>query len=861
MAAALQQPPQQSTNLAPLKPLLELRDGSRKPDSRISKALKEKFTYYNKLKSEVWNEIYSVGQLVSSFCEGNQILTRNPYTGAYAIVPVKRHDSSTPYAMNFMQFFRQNLIEKWEEATPDVNITPGRNTDQSVIASKGANVIWKHYQKKYYDAWFSQQQCILGHSYGTYVDEVRYDDSEATLTVIRDVFEQKQVTMGDGYGFCPDCQNGGPARQFQPLGEVNAAMIPAKCLECGGESAVIESLGQGTAQSASGTRNESIGDLVCRQHPLPSLKWDLMKRLEDSSYLIVRQRVPKGAVMRLIGNLALPSNDDRDQGLDIIEQSGWTGQALRGRGGYGYGNLSDELKKEQITYDEMYLMPECYADINLMGDEETVGGTTIPKGKLTDIFPDGICVVGLNGMSVILAIYPEKHRDHFVSGVWFMKAMTGAGRGIVDSVEVQKRYNSFDSQRINYWGTLATPATFYDQEMIPGSRLKYLGTPRTNIPVNLTKLPEGRKLAEMLHQFTPASIPGAFLQYTDENLQKAFQYTTMVTNYSGSGTAGITESNDTATAAQIDQSNSDAINGPIFQIKGEVWKREAEITVEQFRRHFPMGRFFSIGGKYGKQQGQMIYGADLCDDLNYEVAKGSHLPKGPMATRQNLMGLFGVTQGAEGYVMLKQADPKLADQLRQGFDVDIDDEEFGAVAEICRRRLDQMKEAEKVGVTEAEALIEAIQPPISSYELHLKDKSQWFAASLDTDELMDASPGLRGACELLAAGQFQGSVQQGSVIAAGAGAVQTAGSMPQALGQKALEPEPAQEEPPQIDPNNVLNLQGQQAQGEMDAVEAEKQRTHEKQQRTHEKTMQAAEHKNKLALVKAKPKPKVTGKK
>lgn len=842
MAAALQQPPPQLQNMAPLKPLLDLRDGAKKPDNRIGKILKELFQRYNRAHSEVWNEIYSVGQLVDNFCIGNQILTRNPYTGMYAIVPVKRHDSSTPYAMNFMQFFRQNLVEKWEEATPDVNITPGRNTDRSVIASKGANVIWNHYQKKFYNAWSSQQQCIMGHSYGTYVDEVRYDDSEATLTVIRDVFEQKQVTMGEGYGFCPDCQNAGPARQFQPL-----EMGLAKCLECGSESASLEQAAQGMMNSASGTKNETVGDLVCRQHPLPAIKFDLMKRLEDSSYLIVRQRVPKGAVTRLIGNLAIPSNDDRDQGLDIIESSGWTGQALRGRGGYGYGNLADEMKKEQITYDEMYLLPECYADINLMGYEKTVGGSTIPKGKLTDIFPDGICVTGLNGMAVILAIYPEKHKDHFVSGVWFMRAMTGAGRGIVDSVEVQKRYNSFDSQRINYWGSLATPATFYDQEMIPGSRLKYLGTPRTNIPVNLTKLPDTRKLADMLYQFAPASIPGAFLQYTDENLQKAFQYTTMVTNFQN-GAPGITATNDTATAAQIDQSNSDAINGPIFQIKGEVWKREAEICIEQFRRHFPMGRFFSIAGKYGKQQGQMVYGADLCDDLNYEVAKGSHLPKGPMATRQNLMGLFGVTQGAEGYVMLKQADPQLADQLRQGFDVDLDSDEMDSVTELCRKRLEQMKEAEKVGVTEPLALIEAIHPPISAVELKLSLKAKWFAEWLDQDEGQEASMSLRTACEMLARGQVAGETQQQSELAMAQGAVQAAGSAPQALGEQALQQSQPQEEQ-QVDPNTVVNLQGQQAQGEMDAVEAEK-------QRAHEKAIQAADHRNKIQLVKAKPQAK-----
>jgi len=69
--------------------------------------------------------------------------------------------------------------------------------------------------------------------------------------------------------------------------------------------------------------------------------------------------------------------------------------------------------------------------------------------------------------------------------------------------------------------------------------------------------------------------------------------------------------------------NADAINQPIFMIKADARKRGAKITINLFRQHFPMKRYFDLGGKFGKQQGVELSGADLQADLVFEVAKNS----------------------------------------------------------------------------------------------------------------------------------------------------------------------------------------------------------------------------------------------
>src|SRR6185369_2375264 len=115
-----------------------------------------------------------------------------------------------------------------------------------------------------------------------------------------------------------------------------------------------------------------------------------------------------------------------------------------------------------------------------------------------------------------------------------------------------------------------------------------------------------------------------------------FQKTSGKSDYA-QGEPGITATNTTATAAEIDQGNADSINQPIFKIKADARRRGSEITINLFRQHFPMKRYFDLGGKYGRQQGIELSAADVCADLVFDVAKNSEMPKGPYQKQKNRM--------------------------------------------------------------------------------------------------------------------------------------------------------------------------------------------------------------------------------
>jgi hypothetical protein len=853
-----QQPP--ATNFAPLKPLLSLKHGGKKPASYIAKAIKERFDHFHRKDKDVFREIVNVGWYVNLFANGQQFPVRNPVTGSWGALPLSGNYNSDRRALNILRNVVTNLLGKWENSSPDIIIRPGRNLDTCVSAAKAADTINNYYERQFYNHWFTQQEGLMGMTFGTYIDRYRYDESKVSMSVIQDIFETKDAQFGSGLGYCADCDHFGNDSEFKPQLGGDGPMSRALCPQC--RSTAVEVLDAPIGQLSSVTNQvkRQVGDLVCELLPMPACRWDLTRRPEDSSWFIYRQNIPRGAVTRVLGNVLLPEGkDETDYGLETLRALGKQGQALGGFSGFGNtGRSDDAARTDEYTFDEMWLSPDDYADINLIGDEETVDGPPLPKGKLTDVFPDGLCAVGLNSMTTVLALYSEQHRKHIVSGTWFMQTATGAGRGLADSVEVQKQFNTGNNQAASYMTATYSPAIGYDNQLISGNKMKYIGTPRTNIPFDLTKLPEGRSMKDAIFQFAPTAMPNQFFNYFQDFLGFLMKKTSGASDYD-QGDPGITANNTTATAAEIDQGNADSFNEPIFLIKGDCRKRGAELTINLFCQHFPMKRYFDLGGKYGEQQGIELSSADVKADLSFELDKGSVMPKGPYTRRKNLMSFYGVLGGAEGVATMEQTNPRLLNNTAQEFDVDLEINDYDAVAELCRRRLEQMKQALKIGVTDPQLLVsEAIRPPISSKELDLAQKGKWFASWLSTDEGLNSPMPLRAAAELLVDGQIAGATQQDAEAALQQGTIAAAAQAPMALGGAALQQQTEQPESQEPDPSAQLQFaqeqSTQQHEAEQNALDREHESSMMDKELAKDKETAKVEADHKIRIEKSKPK-------
>lgn len=833
-------PVRQGVNLAPIRPLLQL--GRNEPKSNyLQDALKERYKHFWHHENQVWRELIGAGELVGHMVTGDQLLDRNPWTGGYMILQPQRQDASTSRALNFMQFYFTNCIVKWMQSNPDVIARPGRDDDRSTMAAKAADIIVDHYELKFFKPWFNCAEALNTLCFGTYLERIRHDAGIKGVIGIREVVENRTLQIGEGAAYCGDCGAYGTAADFQPHlepdaddfggmpdgdaddmgGEMHAPGMSGICPQCGSEAVLIEPPASDSVPSVVGQEQVEMGDLVCESLLFPGCRWDLRTRAEWSPWFLYQQKIPLGAVRRLLGNIRVPGEPETTTGttVDISQQViralAYSGQAVSGR---AYQQWRDQKQADDPTLCEMWLSPDDYADITLKGEEETISGERLPAGaSLADLFPEGLCAVGLNGFAVTLGLYSERHSDHITSGVWHMKPMSGAGRGQTDLVEVQKRFNKLDSQGLAFMDASATPGVLYDKKLLNDDEAGYLASPRANIPVDLSQLPEGHRLTDAVLRMSPDSVPGQMVQYTQQFLATAFSTLSHVTDFSNGGISG--QSNDTARAAMIADANANSVFGPLLAIKGETRQRVAEIVVELYRKHFPLKRYFPLGGEYSQQPGMLLSAADLDNDIRFEKVRESELPQNSLTRQDRIVNFFATFGGFEGYQMARQGAPELVAELAKLWNVNLQSEGIDVTAQICRKRLEQMKAGlqtlmpmaqpqpqamidpmtgQPMPAIDPQAIVQFIQPPISMIEKDHSGKRNWYQVFLDTDEGQNSPLGLRAACELVAQIHYEYDGFQMGAMAAQQGQAQ--GIAQEASGENEMKREALknkQDSPPQ----------------------------------------------------------------
>lgn len=811
-----------SSNYAPVKPLLALQDSPTPQPHYIRDALKELLDHKLGLEKETWKEIYNVGQMIDLFVQGKQLVRKDPVTGIYTALTPRKEDSSTMRASNEMQFYETNCITKACQSDPDIFVRPAKGTDEARAAARGGQVVCDHYGGRFYQPEYTQKDWRLAFRFGTAISRVRYDPGAAGIVVYRELAEQRTIQIGDGLGYCGTCQYEGDAPEFAP--PIDADQMPAadgpppqqmvpSCPECGSSAVMVTPPQSLQVPSVSQVQPVQMGDLVCDSLPLAGCKWDMSQTPENSSWFIYQQSQDMHAIRSILGNIRMPDSDDENFGLKILAALATSGQAISGHT-WRNGQTAGELYREKRTITEAYFSPDDYGDIPVKGDEQTLGGQQLQAGTLDKTFPDGCVSVWLNN-TILLGLYAENHRRLISSHPWFMKPLSGVGRGAGDMVEVQKRKNVTDSQILAYWRSSATPAYLYDQDLMEGDNVGYIGHPLTSTPVNTSRLAgDNRTIKDAIWQSQPAPVPGAFIQYSYQHLDNMMQIAAHITDFSG-GLPGV--NNETATGAQILDSNANAIWTPMLQLNGSARKRQMETVLYLYPKHFPMTRDFPLGGDYSQAQGIALQGADLDTELWLEVARNSEQPRSPYIRRANLKDYMLAIGGIQGVIALKQSDPQMFEETTKWWDLDF---ETGAndsehVAQLCNKRINQLTQAmeqkalnpallikpeqipppkgikdpmqmqavqaqmaQQLAQEQQAAVMNVLIPPVSPLEPAQHEKALKLQNWLDTDSGQEAQPILRAAVEQLVMLHFQYAGNQGAAAAQQAGQTTLAGEAP-----------------------------------------------------------------------------------
>lgn len=851
--------------MAPVVPLLALGRDAPNPADFLWSALKERFDHCNSLNLPIRNDMYDAGEQVGNFIVGRQFFTPNPMSPGRFLPYSPPNGNLQKRAMSIFQFYVSNCLWKWCLSNPDIQVNPGVDTDEAEESAVAAGIIVDHYEREFFNPSEVIAEALQGICWGSYIWRLFPDTTKPLGHAIQEVLENRTIQSGAGYGRCTNCEMEGTADQFQevqsPLGQVTGI-----CPECG-ESAQLDRP-SANLPTVVDQQKIPVFDLSAKLVPFTNAHWDWRFRADNSPYLIIRERSNMGVIKAMFGNVRIPNStgdsgtSDNDRGLDIAERMAYIGQPFAG---YAKSDARPTLFKQPVTIEEHWMAPEFYADIDLKADTKTVSGKTIAKGRLVDAFPNGMLVQGLNGMTVIVGIYPEQQAPYITQGTWYSRPMSGAGRGLQDLVEVQKRINADDSQIHNYLRATSTPAMLVrDGALGEEDRYMYAGMPGENIPVQDANMPEGAKLNELIQPaFTPAAVSGQMFQYTYERLNNFAQIVSHITDFS-SGLPGV--NNKTATGARITQANSNALFTAPLQIKAEVRRDMMRKTVELYRTHVPIQRFFPLKGKYGRMQGKMLAGADICKDLVFDVVPDSEIPKNAEIQRDDYTAFFLAFGNYEGYAMAKESDPEMVRDIEHAFGIKTRAQSYSVVASLCLKRIKQMAQFAEMA-TEPQQLLMAIQPPVDPLEDQVEAKVKWLREYLDTDQGLEAPPILRAGIGELIKLQFQFAAQVQTVLAGAAGQVQLAGARPGMEAQAELEAAAQQPESTEPDPTAILQAEQELGQQQHESSEsaAEHQREMQRMDKEHvhakEEAKVDASEKIRIEKSKPKPKPAVKGKK
>ena len=817
--------------------------------------------WFKKIKKELesedkatWDDETLSWALVFNMIEGRQLLKRAKYGAGWRAAPLPDRTDIPVYGYNLTGFYSENIKAKWTQSSTDIRWRPSRETDDAIGATKAGQTAHDHYKRRLYTQSFKQMEALLAQC-GKYARYYYYTD-EVKSYGRRPVTGTEQVQFGESGYFCADCGSSGPmptdplaqsaagggaglpqagavegssaqvpAAQGGLNGENGSGGIPpagrqdilhgqgdmlgsapgmdegldsqsATCPDCGSPNIDTQQAEPLEVETIQGYEDIEHGDIVCENVPAFELKHDLSELPQDSPYLIRRRRIRVPVLQAKFPDLHIVNSKGDNRGVQIEES------LKRASSTNATSVWSREANEEQAAdFIQMWLDPCMYSRLQLKEEMRTLGGMTIPAGtKLAELFPTGMYLCFIEGIDGVVELRDEHHKNYWVGQSYRQRAVSSLGVGIQDIVEGNRQYNLVMSIIYTQLRTAAMPATLFDERLLPNGVSAYLGS-LSNIPVNLAALEDTRKLPDAVFQLQPQPPTTQHFGFT-EKMNEYMQLASRVTDFSG-GLPGV--NNDTATGADIANANSQSLFGPQLALKAEVDRRGAEIILELFKKYCIDEVWVSLSGKRGEMDGMWLKAADIGVDMFAEVVPDSYLPQTNHERRERWDAFLQRVGGLPGLKLALQEFPEQVEQLAEIFDVDLASADYTAAAEMCRLRIEQMKQAAPLAqmamaqmppvqmaqdpmsgemaavpvdpMAEAgQMLLGILQPPIEIEEVGHMAAIAYLRSWLTEDEGVQAPPELRGGVKamiyqhlqgLIAEAQFTGMVQMAGMPMAG----------------------------------------------------------------------------------------------
>ena len=674
----------------------------------------------------IWRGYYMTGLRTALYYSGRQVLIPNSSGFGYEIVQLRGIDHPL-YVYNKLRPFSDEVTALWGQSNPEVMFSVLDENDRKAESAIYEIEMLNGYQNRmHFTPEVLQLTAKGGQFCGNYHFETWYDPDAGNGMEWFEEYAPLDLSRGAWFD-CLDC------------GETGEMPENARCQSCGSTSlSLVPMPGVNVPDAVEGNKGwKKAGDVACRPFPAWSMRYSLTTGAADSPYRYTEEDMPREVMEARYGRLPTTATDEGWGADESMHCERIMRRAARQKNqGYDYG----EDDNDNILAQRFWHEPEMLANVALEAPETLPDGTVIPANeRLSDVWPEGVCILTAPGMPKFLALTPESHKARWSDGRYGINFGQTVGAGIEDGVENQRQMNVMKSGTFRYLQKTLQPSIAVNGRVFKNPQL--FNRVDNVITIANSALPEGTSIGNHFAFVTPPQINPQVMQHVqqmDADLQAALKAYNSQGDYAGSG-------NDTATAAKIGNAKQAIAHNLYLSLYAETIKDVACKRITLSQKHYGDLRLIQdVDTLTGQRRARQIRAVNLRTNFIAWVKTGSFLPNLNLEKRAEFM------EGANAIGMLQTAgllNPASLQKVNEVFHVDFSFERQREKVDECEDILEMYRMAVEANPMASPAELYLLSE-VDPYTLGHDIKIHWYRDWLGSPEAKDANPALLGAIKM-----------------------------------------------------------------------------------------------------------------
>ena len=743
-----------------------------------------------KRQEQQWIGHYTKFLVNCLFYMGKQTLIRGT-RGTVGIVQVNE-DTDPVYVNNKIRVYQDNVTSMCKDSSPEILFAAPTDDDQGRRRRLGAlRTLNTKYNHDHFSDNFKQEVWDHAQWCGPYHAEVWFDPN---ISNGKEWYEEygPHIVPGAAYAECQDCGYEEPY--------TNQAKV---CRQCSSLDVKVSYEEQREEQTLIGSGWKTVGDVRVDFFPAYQMRYALTCGPSLSPWRYCEQDVPIESVEALFGKLPAGARANEWADDEVLHPARIMRRAEAARRGGSTGTVDDY---DSALLQRFFLEPEM---LHFFSSDKPItlpNGEQIPAGeRLSEVFPEGICLTTVPGTPTFLNVTRESHRVRFVDGVFGNNPGSHIGYGIEDARIAQHQYNVAHSIDFTYLRRTAMPALVGLQNVFKDGNI--YNRPDNVIRVNPKDLGEYKRVSDAF-AFLKAPEPSWKIEAMTNRLEGNMQQ--FLKSLVGSS-AGPSQFSETATGDRLEADKQNVLLSNALGRYGE-WIKEISIKrLLLAQEHFQDTRLINVfNERTAEWDARELLKADIEGEFEAWVKPGSALPTLPeqKMTRMKL--------ALEALTIIKTNDmdtPAMRRKLDEYFGVDISGERQTEHEDVCQEDLNTLLElapqTDEIDPMAGEAMARELTMAVkvSPFEAGNEIKINWWREWLASPAGRKSSDVIRRAVELIilrlkgAADLERAAVAESAAV--GAGAIPPPLAI-QSLGVPNMEPTGGPSPAPALPEGNAL---------------------------------------------------------